>query len=192
MRAAAAVVLLLAVAGSAALRVLAREKEGGAKDRSMGMKLESSALAAGTTIARRFTGDGDDVSPPLAWHDAPAGTRQFALVCQDPDAPTPTPWVHWLIYRIPADVHQLPENLPAEPRLAKPACEQGHNSWTTGRTIGYRGPAPPRGKKHHYHFRLYALDDALDLKPGLDKAALDKAMAGHILAEAELVGVYSR
>jgi len=169
------------------------------KDQPMSMKLESTALAEGGTIARRFTGDGDDVSPPLAWRDPPAGTRQFALVCDDPDAPTPHPWVHWVIYGIAADVHQLPENLPPEAQLAKPvAARQGHNSWTTGRTVGYRGPAPPRGKPHHYHFRLYALDAALDVKPGLDKkpgldrAALEKAMAGHILAQAELVGVYSR
>ncbi|HEY1784355.1 MAG TPA: YbhB/YbcL family Raf kinase inhibitor-like protein [Pirellulales bacterium] len=159
----------------------------------MTMKLESSALAEGAKIDRRFTGDGEDVSPPLAWHDPPAGTRQFALVCDDPDAPSPQPWVHWLIYGIAADVERLPENLPAEPRLTGPvAALQGHNSWTTGRVIGYRGPQPPRGKPHHYHFRLYALDAPLDVPPGLDRAALEKAMAGHILARAELVGVYSR
>ncbi len=150
-------------------------------------------MADGATIARRYTGDGDDVSPPLAWRDPPAGTRQFALICDDPDAPSPQPWVHWVIYGIAADVHQLPEHLPAQERLTRPvAALQGRNSWTTGQTVGYRGPSPPRGSgAHHYRFRLYALDTALD-KPGLDKAGLMRAMSGHILAEAELVGVYSR
>jgi hypothetical protein len=186
-RACAAIALLMVPAGSVVFSALALEEKGPP------MKLESSALAEGAKIARRYTGDGEDVSPPLAWHDPPAGTRQFALICEDPDAPSPQPWVHWVIYGIAADVRELPENLPPEPRLAKPvAAEQGHNSWTNGRMIGYRGPAPPRGKPHHYHFRLHALDAALDLKPGLDKAALEKAMAGHVLAEAELVGIYQR
>ena len=190
MRARAAMVLLFALIGSVAWDVLAQQQ----KAKPMSMKLESIALADGATIARRYTGDGDDVSPPLAWHNPPAGTRQFALICDDPDAPSPQPWVHWVIYGIAADVDRLPEHLPAEERRAGPvAALQGRNSWTAGQTIGYRGPSPPRGSgAHHYRFRLYALDTALDVKPGLDKAGLVRAMSGHILAEAELVGVYSR
>ena len=170
MRAGTAMGLLIAWAGSvAAVRALA---EG---DKPMAMKLESSALAAGAKFDKRFTGDGSDVSPPLAWHNPPAGTRQFALICDDPDAPSPRPWVHWVIYGIAADVHGLPEGLPAEPRLTEPAgAMQGRNTWTSGRVIGYRGPAPPPGKPHHYHFRLYALDAPLDVKPGLERAASRK------------------
>jgi len=157
----------------------------------MTMQLTSEAFRANEPIPPRYTADGQDVSPPLAWSDVPAGTKQFALICDDPDAPRPEPWVHWLIYNIPPDVTHLPENIEKTPKPAVPAgAVQGRNSF---RKIGYGGPAPPRGHgTHHYHFKLYALDAALNLEPGLEKDALLAAMRGHILAEAELVGTYSR
>lgn len=154
--------------------------------------LTSTAFEANQPVPRRYTGDGDDLSPPLAWLAPPAGTRELALIVDDPDAPTAEPWVHWLLYRLAPELTGLPEGVaPAlRPAVPRGAC-QGRNSWPRG--IGYRGPAPPHGHGlHHYRFRLYALDAGLNLEPGVDRQALDAAMAGHILAEAELVGTYQR
>ncbi|HUY93612.1 MAG TPA: YbhB/YbcL family Raf kinase inhibitor-like protein [Pirellulales bacterium] len=160
----------------------------------MTIELSSDAFSQGAKIPRKFTGDGQDVSPPLRWQNVPPDVREFALICDDPDAPSPEPWVHWVLYKIPADVRELPEGLPAEVRLKSPhGALQGLNSWPSGRTVGYRGPAPPRGHgTHHYHFRLYALDTTLHLPAQSDKHALLKAIAGHILAEGELIGTYER
>ena len=160
----------------------------------MTIELHSVAFETGQTIPQKFTADGSDVSPPLSWGNVPAGTRQIALVVDDPDAPTPEPWVHWVLYQIPGDATSLAENVPPQPRLENPSgARQGRNSWKSGRTIGYRGPAPPPGSgTHHYHFHIYALDAALDLQPELDKAALLQAIQGHVLGEGELVVTYSR
>jgi Raf kinase inhibitor-like YbhB/YbcL family protein len=157
----------------------------------MSITLKTTAFQNGQPIPKRFSGDGADVSPPLTWTDPPDDTKELALIVDDPDAPTAEPWVHWVIYRLPAETRSLPEGVPAQPRLSAPAAVlQGKNSWGT---IGYRGPAPPRGHgTHHYHFRLYALGAPLAATPGLDKNALLKAMKGHVLAEAELVGTYQR
>jgi Raf kinase inhibitor-like YbhB/YbcL family protein len=150
------------------------------------MKLTSSAMVHGTPIPRKYTGDGQDISPPLAWEGAPSATKEFLLICEDPDAPSPQPWVHWLLYGIPANVRAIPE------RVAAIGIE-GQNSWKTGKSTGYRGPAPPKGHGvHHYHFRLYALDAALHLPLQQDKSAMLRAAEGHILAEAELIGTYER
>jgi Raf kinase inhibitor-like YbhB/YbcL family protein len=164
----------------------------GRKD--MSLKLTSTAFAPGAEIPKQHTGDGADISPPLAWQGTPVGTKEFAIVCDDPDAPSPQPWVHWLVYKIPAQVNALPENMPIGSRVETPTTAfQGRNSWSSGRTIGYRGPAPPpRHGVHHYHFKLYALATELNVNPGIDKHALLQAMEGHVLAEAELVGLYHR
>lgn len=160
----------------------------------MSLTVTSTAFAPGTPIPVQYTGDGTDQSPPLAWAGQPAGTREFALICDDPDAPTAEPWVHWVVYKIPANVASLPEGIPAKPELVAPdPMLQGKNSWNSGRTIGYRGPAPPRGHGvHHYHFQVFALDDDLRLEAGLDKQELLDAMQGHIVARGELVGTYQR
>jgi Raf kinase inhibitor-like YbhB/YbcL family protein len=160
----------------------------------MGMTIQSTAFGHGDPIPKKYTGDGADVSPPLAWSQVPAGAQELALICDDPDAPTPEPWVHWVIYQLPPDVTGLPEGVPTATRIDKPLVAlQGRNSWSSGGTTGYRGPAPPpRHGTHHYHFRLYALDAPLGLNAGIDKAALLTAMQGHILSEAELMGTYSR
>jgi len=157
----------------------------------MGMTLRSDAFAGGEAIPRRYTEDGEDLSPPLNWSGVPDHTRELALFVDDPDAPRAEPWVHWVIYKIPADVRTLTEGLPQAPGLnVPPGAMQGKNSWDTD---GYRGPAPPRGHgTHHYHFRLYALDAPLAAAQGLDKAGLLSAMQGHVLAEAELIGTYER
>jgi Raf kinase inhibitor-like YbhB/YbcL family protein len=157
----------------------------------MAMTLRSEAFADGQAIPRRYTEDGEDLSPPLSWSGLPAGTRELALIVDDPDAPRAEPWVHWVLAKIPADVGMLAEGLPKTPTLDVPlGAVQGKNSWGTD---GYRGPAPPRGHgTHHYHFKLYALDTPVPAAQGIDKAGLLKAMRGHILGEAELVGTYQR
>jgi Raf kinase inhibitor-like YbhB/YbcL family protein len=153
----------------------------------MAIILKSSAFQPGSEISRAYTCDGRDVSPPLRWDDPPAGSRAYALICDDPDAPMGT-WVHWVIYNIPAAARELSEGFP--PREKSPdGTLQGQNDF--GR-IGYGGPCPPRGKPHRYFFRLYVLDAAPALGPGATKKALLKAMEGHILAQAELMGTYKR
>lgn len=161
----------------------------------MKFNLTSSAFKTGAAIPRKFSGEGDDVSPPLAWDGVPDGTQEFSLTCDDPDAPTPEPWIHWVIYAFGPQVRDLPEGVPSNvPQLTAPvAARQGKNSWPSGVTIGYRGPLPPPGHgPHHYQFRLYALDKRLDLPPGETKQQLLDAMKGHVLAEAEHVGTYER
>ena len=157
----------------------------------MKLTITSSAFTSGTVIPKKYSGDGEDVSPPLQFSNLPEGVQELALICDDPDAPTPQPWVHWVIYKIPADVSNLSEGVDTTAELSQPAgAVQGPNSWPT---TGYKGPAPPHGHGvHHYHFKLYALDVKLDVKAGLDKNALLAAMKGHILEQSELVGRYQR
>ena len=157
------------------------------------MQLESAAFASGEVIPKRHTGEGQDVSPPLEWSGIPDGAKELALVCDDPDAPRPEPWVHWVIYRIPANTTELPEGVARDARVMLPAgALQGRNSWPKD-NVGYRGPMPPVGHgTHHYHFKLYVLDTELQVGPGLDKAGLLAAMKDHILATTELVGTYQR
>jgi Raf kinase inhibitor-like YbhB/YbcL family protein len=153
--------------------------------------LISTAFENGSVIPRKFTEDGQNVSPPLQWNAAPPGVKEFALVVDDRDAPHPVPWVHWLLYRIPGTTTGLPEGIPPAERPANPPrARQGMNSWEK---IGYRGPAPPRGHGvHHYHFRLHALDVELKLDPRMTRDDLVRAIQGHVLAEAELIGTYQR
>ena len=133
-----------------------------------------------------------NMSPPIAWSDVPAGTKSIAVVCEDPDAGNPPPFVHWVIYNIPAAARALPENIPFEPSAPMPASIAGSIQGVSGfRRPIYRGPAPPPGKVHHYHFVVYALD--VDrLQAGLTRADLLDAINGHILAQGELVATYER
>jgi len=153
----------------------------------MAFELASSAFAAGATIPTKHTCDGPDLSPPLSWSGAPAGTKSFALVCDDPDAPVGN-WVHWVLYDLPAGTTQLPEGVAATATLPA-GGRQGVNDF---KRTGYGGPCPPRGKPHRYLFKLYALDAKLDLAPGATKRALLDALKGHTLGEAELMGRYQR
>ena len=153
----------------------------------MGFALESSQLRPGESIPRQFTCDDKDVSPPLHWNSAPAGTKRFSLLTEDPDAPGGT-FIHWMLYDLPANATELPQNVPQKKELPNGA-RQGRNGF--GR-IGYGGPCPPSGPAHRYYFRLYALDRKLDLAAGASRAELDRAMKGHILAQAELMGRYKR
>ncbi|NMC20282.1 MAG: YbhB/YbcL family Raf kinase inhibitor-like protein [Thermogutta sp.] len=160
----------------------------------MAFTLTSPAFENGKPIPKKYTGEGADVSPPLEWKDVPEGTRELALICEDPDAPTKEPWVHWVIYKIPPQATSLPENVPKTSRLSKPeGALQGRNSWPSGQTIGYRGPMPPPGHgRHRYYFRLYALDAKLVIEPGVTKSVLWTNMKDHIVGQAELMGTYER
>jgi Raf kinase inhibitor-like YbhB/YbcL family protein len=157
----------------------------------MSLTIESPSIKEGQPIPKRHTEDGEDLSPQLDWTKLPPETKELALIVDDPDAPRAEPWVHWLIYKIPADSGGLSEGVPQTERPSQPAgALQGKTTWGT---VGYRGPAPPKGHgTHHYHFTLYALDAALDLKPGLDKQGLLDAISGHVLGHGELVGTYKR
>ena len=155
------------------------------------MKLTSTAFAAGGSIPSRYTCDGEDASPPLTWSEPPAGTRSFALVVDDPDAPDPKAprmrWVHWVVYDLPADARSLPEAVRSGADLPKGA-RIGRNDW---KKAAWGGPCPPIGR-HRYFFMIYALDVALGDRGGLTKRDLEAAMQGHVLAKAELVGTYQR
>ena len=150
------------------------------------MKIESAAFKEGSMIPVKYTCDGDDISPPLNWSGVPEGTQSFALINDDPDAPVGL-WVHWVLYNIPADTSELHENIPTDKKL-KDGSKNGINSW---RRYGYGGPCPPGGT-HRYFFKLYALDSVLDLKHGATKVKLEKAMEGHILVQAQVMGRYKR
>ncbi|MCC7145390.1 MAG: YbhB/YbcL family Raf kinase inhibitor-like protein [Phycisphaeraceae bacterium] len=157
------------------------------------MTLTSSAFAQGQPIPKRHTGEGEDSSPPLAWSNLPAATKELALIVDDPDAPSPQPWVHWVVYKLSPELTSLKPGLPRKAELVDPpGARQGTNSWPND-NLGYRGPMPPKGHGvHRYFFRLYALDQPLDLPPRATKDTLLDAMKGHILAEAELMGTYQR
>lgn len=164
------------------------------------MKLTSTAFDYDAAILEKYTGVGEDISPPLAWSNAPKDTKAFALICDDPDAPSRAkprregPWVHWVIYNIPSDTTELPASVPREAEPDRPAgAVQGRNDFGTD-NIGYRGPMPPPGSgPHRYFFKIYALDKQLDLAAAdANKKSLLAAMQGHILAQGQLVGTFER
>ena len=142
------------------------------------MILSSPAFKQNHLIPRNYSGDGDDMSPALSWSEVPPATKELALIVDDPDAPTPEPWVHWVLYKIPAATMDLAEHVPPALHVARPVgALQGRNSWPKG--IGYRGPAPPKGHGlHHYHFRLYALDAATRPGTGRRQGGADQGHAG--------------
>ena len=157
------------------------------------MVVASPTLKADETMPRDYTPDGRNLSPPLTWSNVPAATVEFAVVCEDPDAGNPPPFVHWVIYKIPASATGLPEGIPIDPAAAMPSEITGAIQGVSGfRRAIYRGPAPPPGKPHHYHFVVYALDANLGLKPGLTRADLLAAIDGHVIGRGELVSIYER
>jgi Raf kinase inhibitor-like YbhB/YbcL family protein len=154
----------------------------------MALAIHSPAFADHAVIPQKYTCQGEDISPPLAWSGSPAGTKSLVLIVDDPDAPDPRApkltWVHWLLFNLPAACAGLPEGVGQLP----PGTGEGLNNWNR---TGYGGPCPPIGS-HRYFFKLYALDVTLSglVKP--DKDRLEAAMAGHILAQAQLVGTYRK
>ncbi|HTY10434.1 MAG TPA: YbhB/YbcL family Raf kinase inhibitor-like protein [Bacteroidota bacterium] len=155
-------------------------------DSAMNMKVSSTAFNEGETIPKKFTCDGDNISPPLEWSGIPGGTKSIALIADDPDAPRGT-WVHWVLFNLPADTKGLSENVPRHSTL-KNGARQGMND---SRQLGYDGPCPPGGT-HRYFFKVYALDANVPLETGATKAQLQKAMEHHILGEGQLMGTYKR
>ena len=153
----------------------------------------SPVMTSGETMPRRYTPDGHNLSPALEWSNLPAGTQELAVVCADFGAGSPPPWTHWLIYGIPATARGLPEglpilaNTPMSPDLT--GAIQGLNGW---RRPYYRGPAPPAGTPHLYHFTVYALDEVLGLPPGLTREELLDAIEGHVIGRGDLVPTYER
>jgi Raf kinase inhibitor-like YbhB/YbcL family protein len=156
----------------------------------MSLAFISSAFAAGGEIPLRHTCEGEDLSPPLAWSGAPNGTKSFALIVDDPDAPDPKApkmtWVHWVLYNLPASTHALPEGTTS--RSLPAGTREGLNDW---KRTGYGGPCPPVGR-HRYFHKLYALDAALPDLGTPTKAELERAMKGRVLARAELIGTYQK
>jgi Raf kinase inhibitor-like YbhB/YbcL family protein len=150
------------------------------------LELTSVAFRDGENIPAKYTADGENVSPPIRWREAPAGTRSFALVCEDPDAPSGL-FVHWLAWNIEPDGRELEEAIP--PSAQVDGIRQGRNGFGGA---GYGGPKPPPGKAHRYRFRLFALDNRPELAPGASRVALDRAIDGHVLGEGVLVGKYER
>jgi Raf kinase inhibitor-like YbhB/YbcL family protein len=163
-----------------------RAAVGASEEEQMSLTLTSSAFKEGGPIPAVYTCEGQDLSPPLAWTDPPAGTKSFAFISDDPDAPGKT-WVHWVLYNLPPSVRQLPESFPSDEELPD-GTRQGMTDF--GR-IGYGGPCPPSGT-HRYFFKLYALDATVPLAPGVTKKQLEEAMKGHVLAHAQLMGTYRR
>lgn len=152
---------------------------------NMALQLTSTAFRDGEPIPKKYTCDGQDVSPELAWNGAPEGTKSFALIADDPDAPSRV-WVHWLIYDMSAETHGLPEEMPKDREL-RDGAQQGKNDFGK---IGYGGPCPPRGPAHRYFFKLYALRGKTGLKSGASKQELERAMKGKILGQATLTGKF--
>lgn len=148
--------------------------------------ITSTSFKHGEKIPVKYTCDGEDVSPEFEWSNVPEGARSFTLIADDPDAPIGT-WIHWVLYNVSVGTRSISEATPAEANLPD-GSRHGKNSW--GR-LGYGGPCPPSGT-HRYFFRLYALDNVFELRGGASEADVQKAMKGHILAETELMGLYSR
>jgi Raf kinase inhibitor-like YbhB/YbcL family protein len=152
------------------------------KTRNTSMKLTSTAFTPGNSIPARYTCQGDNVNPPLTIDRATEESQALALVLDDPDAPGGT-FVHWVMWNLPVSVTEIGENWTAEQGVSMGANSSGKPA--------YMGPCPPSGT-HHYHFKLYALDQKLELAAGSDKSTLEKAMAGHIVGQAELIGTYAK
>jgi hypothetical protein len=154
----------------------------------MALELKSDAFVNGQSIPAKYSCTGKNISPALTWSEPPAGTQSFALIVDDPDAPMGT-WVHWVLYNIKPDRRSLQEDLPVTGKNIDPnAVFVGKNS--SGK-IGYDGPCPPSGT-HRYYFRLYALDTTIGLLPGATRDKILKEMEGHILAQGELMGTFSK
>lgn len=147
----------------------------------MSLELTSNAFTNGQSIPAKYSCTGRNISPALTWTEPPVGTQSFALIVDDPDAPTGT-WVHWVLFNIPAEARSLQENTDTG------AMSFGKNSWGD---LGYGGPCPPSGT-HRYYFKLYAIDSTINLLPGATKEQVLQEMQGHILAQGELMGTFSK
>jgi Raf kinase inhibitor-like YbhB/YbcL family protein len=155
--------------------------------RAMAFVISSTSFQNDGTIPKKFTCDGDDVSPEVSWANPPAGTKSFALIADDPDAPAGT-WTHWVIFDLPSQTASLPEGVKKVEEVPG-GGSQGRNDF---RKVGYGGPCPPPGKPHRYVFKIYALDRMLKLNSGSSKQEVERAIENHILGSAELMARYQR
>jgi Raf kinase inhibitor-like YbhB/YbcL family protein len=154
------------------------------------LEVTSSAFAPNSPIPKRYTKDGEDVSPPLRWSPPPSGTREIVVIVEDPDAPFPKPHVQWLAHGLAPTTTELPEGLPKTHQVGAPVLRQLRNS---DRREGWAGPAPPPGHGvHHYHFQVFALSESIRQFAGHERESLIDAMRGHVLAYGDLVGTYER
>jgi Raf kinase inhibitor-like YbhB/YbcL family protein len=151
------------------------------------LRLASSSLSEGQPIPEKYTCQGRNFSPALNWSAGPQGTKTYAVTCVDPDAPAGI-WTHWVIYNLPDNVTELPENI-SKVEAPPSGGRQIRNSF---KKIGYDGPCPPKGNAHRYIFKVYALDDSLNLKPKDTRADFERAINGHVLSQGQLTGTYQR
>jgi Raf kinase inhibitor-like YbhB/YbcL family protein len=179
---------LLLMWGASTAAVQDNPLQVGAHQSASAFQLTSPEFENGGLIPQRFTCDGVNISPLLTWTHPPAAVQSFALILDDPDAPSGK-FVHWLVYNLPPETSGLSDNVPIAPPIMENGAIQGENDF---HHVGYNGPCPPRGKIHRYIFHLYALDAQLTLKPGAKRDALDRMVSGHILATAEVMGRYQR
>lgn len=183
--------------GAALSPIRAGEEKVATKDPKLGsahtIQIQSDAFGAGQPIPKKYAAEegGENISPPLRWSGLPPGTASLALIVEDPDAPMTKPFIHWLIWDLPATTTSLPADVTKTPRPVEPAgAVQGKND---AKQVGFYGPLPPRGHGvHHYHFQLFALDTMLKLGPDAAREDLVAAMKGHVLSQGELVGTYER
>src|SRR5574337_341540 len=152
-----------------------------------GFRIESTSFKGGAFIPARFSCQGENISPPLKWTNAPTGARSFALIVDDPDAPGGI-WTHWVVFNLPGQTRALDESVPKRDELPN----GGLQGLTSFGSVGYGGPCPPPGKAHHYIFRLYALDAMLSLQPGASREDVLAALKGHALGQAQLTGLFKR
>ena len=157
-----------------------------AKEPAMNIQITSAAFSEGQPIPQKYTCQGSDFSPPLAWANMPPNTKSFALIADDPDAPVGL-WTHWVLFNMPPDLGGLPEGVPTDAGLANGAIQ----GITSARRVGYHGPYPPSGT-HRYYFKIYALDKILESREDISKEDLLDAMKGSVLSSAELMGLYNR
>lgn len=182
----AAMVLLVAAAGCDDASADSSTSGGEGTEDPVTLSVRSSAFSAGDLIPTEHTCDGEDVSPPLTWSGAPAETRSFAIVVDDPDAPSKT-WVHWLVYGLPSTVTRLDEGASSEGLPG--SAREGRNDFDD---VSWGGPCPPVGPAHRYYFRVFALDETLSLEAGARRAELESAMEGHVIGRGEAMGHYQR
>ncbi|MGM0634118.1 MAG: YbhB/YbcL family Raf kinase inhibitor-like protein [Pseudomonadota bacterium] len=173
---------------------VAQSQEAPAPQAPEPIEVTSSAFTNHANVPLEYTAYGDNISPQIVWGDLPEGTEQLALVMDDPIAPTPEPFVHWVVYNIPPTATELPEGMSREERITEPASLAGTINGVNGTgRAGYFGPRPPAdGELHAYHFWVYALDTELDLEPGLGKRELLDTIEDHIIGAGMLMGHYER
>jgi Raf kinase inhibitor-like YbhB/YbcL family protein len=181
------ILLIYLLAATAVFNGCSIKEPGLPKEGEMSLMISSPAFIEGGTIPQKYTCDGQNLSPQLNWSGIPQGTKNLALIVDDPDAPIGI-FVHWVLFGMDGSLKGLSEGVPPNPSISGVGL-QGINGF---RNTRYDGPCPPRGGAHRYFFKLYALDTAITLKPGASKADLEKAMQGHILAQGQVMGRYSR